>query len=82
MSMQDVFSLKPGEEFVVYWAKDDDPDYVRFDFERRKVVEPGPTLVDDQGDDWYDEPGSVPDRADNLYDTSRGYAYFFQPGKR
>jgi hypothetical protein len=82
MSMQDFFDLQPGSEFVVYYAKDDDPDCVHFDFERRTVVQAGCAVVDDRGDDWDDEPSSVPDRSDNLYDTSRGYAYFFHAGGR
>lgn len=82
---KDFFALKPGDKYVIYWAKDDDVRDLRLNFAVQTVDsiigslnDPhGLTIFpDDEGYEWTShemiEPG------DNTLDTSRGYAYLFR----
>lgn len=78
MPMEAFFNLPVGGKFVVWWAKDDNPQDVRFNFEHRSCAERQlDSLTDSDFDEW--EVNRVPDLKSNLYDTCRGYAYFFYP---
>ncbi len=75
---RDLFGLQPGNEYIVYWAKDDDPDDVRFDYETQVVVENrgDEILADDGSVSW--NKGEIIAEDENCLDTSRGYAYFYK----
>lgn len=81
LAMRELFALPVGSRFVVYYAKDDDPACVRIDHEERTIESTdGNIIVDSEGDDWTLDDGVPPDGdEDNIYDTSRGFAYFFHP---
>ncbi len=85
MTMDELFALKEGDKFVVWWAKDDNPDNVRFDFELRTVESCKPSgkdnviVTDSESDTWELDEVPAEDMEWNGYDTSRGYAYFFHP---
>lgn len=78
LPIKKLFELKPGEKFVVYWAKDDSDDDIRLDFAEQAVGSiDGETLrAEDAGYEW--SIGKQTDMEDNMIDTSRGYAYFFE----
>lgn len=66
LSIRKLFSLNPGDEFRVYWAKDDDPDSIRLDYVVQKILENDGKriLVTDSGYEWsLDE---CPDLKDNV----------------
>lgn len=77
LSIKELFNLKPGEKFIVYWAKDDDPRDVRLNYKTQIITsnDKETITVDDLGYEWYKT--ECPDEEDNLLDTSRGYAYFY-----
>jgi hypothetical protein len=76
---RDLFNLKPGDTFVVYWAKDNDKSYVRLDHEVQEVAEiVGDTLyVTDPDYEWSRSEIVDPDR--NELDIDRRIAYFYAP---
>lgn len=39
MNVEKLFSLKPGDQFRVYWCKDDDVNYRRLNYDIQTVVE-------------------------------------------
>ena len=81
LPIRKLFNLKPGDKYVVYWAKDDNPRDVRLDHEVQTVEEVTETSVfpTDHGYIW--DLGKAPDLDDNELDTGRGYAYFYRlPG--
>jgi len=80
---RDFFALKPGDKFVVYWAKDDDPANVRLNFEEQTVdaVERDSTggaiiFPTDEGYEWSTDEMCSP--GESCLDTSRGYAYLYR----
>lgn len=77
LAARDLFNLKPGDKFIVYWAKDDDKSYVRLDYEVQEVAEiTGDTLyVTDPDYEWGRSEIVDPNR--NELDTGRGTAYFY-----
>lgn len=77
LSIRDLFAMKPGDKYRVYWAKDDDPQYVRLNYDTQTVLSnDGETLTD--GDyDWYLSEAHD-DLDNNVLDTSRGLAYFYR----
>jgi len=79
MTKAELVKLQPGDQVVVYWAKDDNPEYVRCDFETQTVLQYNPELqelVVEEGYEWYLNRMEDDDTSEN---TSRGYAYFFRP---
>jgi hypothetical protein len=79
---KEFFTLKPGDKFVVYWAKDDDPERVRLDYETQTVdsVERNGKEVTifptDAGYEWSSSETCA--AGENVLDTSRGYAYLYK----
>jgi len=82
MNRAEFRSLKPGDWFWVYWAKDDNPEDVRFN-NPEQVLEFVPGVgrkkgyVRTEDADW-EEPI---DETGNDADTSRGYAYYYHVEK-
>lgn len=78
LKMRDFVQLKPGDRFVVYWAKDDNPAYVRLDYTVQEVGKnDGSCILTEHGEyDW--DFSKVADLDDNMLDTSRGHAYFYE----
>jgi hypothetical protein len=79
MTKAELVKLQPGDQVVVYWAKDDDPENLRCDFETQTVLHYNPErqeLVVEEGYEWYLDHMEDDDTSE---DTSRGYAYFFRP---
>ena len=74
---KELFKLKPGDKFVVYWAKDDDSQYVRMNYKTQVVKTNDGKTLEAKGD-WIWEKEDFPDLKENLCDTSRGYAYFYK----
>lgn len=77
LPVKKLLALRPGDKFVVYWAKDDDPQYVRLNYKTQvvaKIIEGGIRTVDNY--DWYHSEIVEPDS--NELDTSRGIATFFE----
>jgi len=73
----ELFKLKPGDRFVAYWAKDDDPRDIRINYETLTVeANDGKTITDNGGFDWYTD--EIVDPNGNQLNTSRGYAYFYR----
>jgi len=77
MTVDELFSLKPGDKFRVYWAKDDDPrNNLVFDYELFEVGQVTPSVI-------WSTCGEVWERArfvsGTAYNTSRGYAHFYRP---
>lgn len=75
---KELFQLKVGDKFVVFWAKDDDPQYTRLNYVTQTIVETDGNVihVDDDGYEWSRDE-LVTDE-ENMLDTSRGYAYFYK----
>jgi hypothetical protein len=79
LPLQEFFDLKPGDVFTVYYAKDDDPTDVRFEYETRKVLSnKGGRISDDEGDIWGQAGQERMDRNDNQFDMSRGHAHLYK----
>ena len=76
MSINRLFSLKPGEKFVVDWSKDGI--YKRLDYVTQTIVENDgqQILVDDPDYEWNRDEQI--DENSNQLDTSRGIAYFYE----
>lgn len=74
-----LFDLKPGDRYVVYWAKDDDHQDVRLDHVTQTVASNDSTTLQptDDGYEWYLEECDRLDPEHNMLDTGRGYAYFY-----
>lgn len=77
MTMEKLFSLKPGDQYRVYWCKDDNPEYLRFDYAIQTVVEINDEyLWADDHNEWRRE--GIISLDSNGLDTSRGIASFFE----
>lgn len=73
------FALKPGDRFVVFWAKDDSPSDVRLNYEEQVVASvgsDGTIYPTDAGYEWSLRERTSP--RENVLNTSRGYAYLFR----
>ena len=78
MPLDVFFALKPGDQYRVTWAKDDDyKNGLRLDYELQTVSSnDGSTIYPtDGGYEWSKSESS----GDNTLDTSRGYAYLYYP---
>ena len=74
----ELFKLKVGDKFVVYWAKDDDDaEYLRLDFETQTIAETDGTSIHTK-DDYEWDRGEIIKDDENTLNTSRGYAFFFR----
>ena len=71
-------TLKPGDQFIVYWAKDDNPEDVRLDDVTQTVVQNDGNEIttNDPGVSW--DTGELITPEENCLDTSRGYAYLYK----
>jgi hypothetical protein len=70
--------LRVGDKFVVYWAKDDDPERVRCNYETQTVAEVTEDGIILTTNDYDWAPDGDTDLDGNVIDTSRGYAYFYR----
>jgi len=86
LPISELFQLKPGEKFVVFWAKDDNMRDIRLKYETHSIES---TFEGFEGKDpgffsgdghyaWYKHEWCEEDGSSNMLDTSRGYAYFFK----
>lgn len=75
MTRHELATLEPGDQFVVYYAKDDDPNDVRCDYETRCVVANNDGVIDDGDYEWDTNNGT---NIAHVIDTSRGHAYFYK----
>lgn len=74
---KDLFTLPRGAAFVVYWAKDDDPQDVRLNYKRQEIAKTdGDLILTRDHYEWYRSEIVDPER--NELDTSRGIARFFR----
>lgn len=80
LSIRKLFALPVGAAFVVYWAKDDSSHDVRLNYEKQVIgSNDGSCIMTKDKYDVYEwDKDDAPDLDDNLIDTSRGYAYFYQ----
>jgi len=81
MPLSVFFALKPGDSYLVKWAKDDDAENgLRLDYERQTVAENRPEGIypTDSSYEWTrDEAHHDPKLEGNALDTGRGLAYFY-----
>jgi len=76
MSLEEIQALKLGDRVHIFYAKDDNPEYVRSNFEHEVVEFRDEVILTRGGDtvwDWDVKDYDPPVRA---IDTCRGYAYF------
>lgn len=81
LSCKELFTLGVGDRFIVYWAKDDNPEYVRLNYKTQTIAskEKGMIYTKD-GYDWYES--EVISMAGNELNTSRGIARFYKWDKK
>lgn len=79
LSISKLFRLLPGDKFIVYWAKDDDPQYVRLNYEVQIVAHnDGESLQTEDDYEWCRDECAGLNPEENILDTSRGHAYFYE----
>jgi hypothetical protein len=76
LMVSELFDLKVGDSFIVYYAKDNDFEFVRLDYERLKIVEKSEDKIYCE-DGWEWRRSQIVDNTNKL-DTSRGFAYFYR----
>lgn len=78
MPTRELWKLEVGDQFKVFWAKDDDLRNIRCNYELQTIAEVKEDyILTKEGYEWYKNEDPDPD--DNMLDTSRGYAYFYYP---
>jgi len=78
LTKSDLVKLRPGDPLVVFWAKDDDPEDVRCNYETQTVVKydtPTQELWVREGYEW-DLSRMADD--ETSANTTRGFVYFFR----
>lgn len=87
LPIRELIKFHPGTPFLVYYAKDDNPEHVRFDMERQtvksiaKVSDNTWDVCTREGEDWSVEDDGHMD-LNCASQSGRGYAYFYYPATR
>lgn len=76
LTIKDLFKLKPGDKYVVYWAKDDKADDVRLNYETLEVETNVGGCIMSRSYAWYIKQAI--DKNSNQINTARGTAYFYR----
>jgi hypothetical protein len=77
LTVDELFALEPGDTFRVYWAKDDDPNDVRLNYETLEISDMDEETIWASDDYIWSRKDFV--GSSNCLNTSRGYAYFYRP---
>ncbi len=76
MPAKELFKLQPGDQFRVYWAKDDNINDLRLNYDLLTVeTNDGTSILTEDCYDWH--TGEMHDLENNMLDTTRGYAYLY-----
>jgi len=80
LSAREFFKLKKGDQYRVYWAKDDNPSDVRLNYEVLTITRIDGDCIMSGGYAWYRE--EVIDFDSNELYSSRGVAKLYKPELR
>lgn len=79
LSLAELVLLKPGDNFIVYWAKDDNDRDIRCNYEEQVVESVDPdNVLTTNGYRWYFHRDIVLTPEENMINGDRGTIYFYK----